>query len=286
MSLLAAQGIGIFEDRHFVVTPGGKCEPIGKLGKKGGSDLKTHNVAWQALEYWAGLTRSADLFRNIVQPSGIPLGTWLDAFGAGSLSRPIGMRWLKTWGVDLKRLSKGVDRDARNQASYRPTYFDQGNALGVLDCSGFIRNLWRLLEPTQPSKFDAMDRHLLRLTLRQAFNALPKTRKYEDRVSAMLNTIFPDGVLVETWLRFLTGITEPEDPLLITEAASKSASNNPRYHLQILSRAALLLRVATGACLKLLRSGPSGHSELEFWWRPLGERHGIWEPGEELFDLT
>ena len=285
MSLLAAEGVGIFDDRHFVVTAAG-VQPIGRLGNTGRSNLKTHNLAWQALEHWASLGRSAEVFRYIIQPNGIPLGQWLDAFGAGTLSRAIGMKWMRTWGVDLKRLSKGLDRNARNQASYRPTYLHKGAQLEVNDCSSFVRRLWISCEPSQPSRFDTLDRHLLRLTLRQAFDALPRTLSYEDRVTSMINSVLPAGALADAWARFLTGVTDPADPAVITEASSRSRRGDPRHHLHVLSRATLLLRVATGACLRLLRSAPVGRDDLEFWWKSLGEQHALWIPGEEPDDLT
>ncbi len=286
MSLLAAEGIGIFEDRHFVITTSG-VQSIGTLGKKGGSNLKTHKIAWQALEHWASLGRSQEVFKNIIQPSGISLGQWLDAFGAATLSRAIGMKWMKTWGVDLKRLSKGTDRDARNQASYRPTYLAQGAQLDVNECSSFVRRLWQVCEPSQPARFEALDRYLLRRTLRQAYDALPHRISYEDRVASMLNSIFPaGGALTDAWSRFLTGLTDPDDPALISEASRRARRSDSRHHLQVLSRATLLLRVATGVCMRLLRSVPIGRTELEFWWKSLGEQHALWRPGGEPEDLT
>jgi len=286
MSLLAAEGVGIFDDRHFAVTASG-IQMIGTLNRRGRGTLTTHRIAWQALEHWASLGRSEEVFKNIVQPNGIPLGQWLDAFGAASLSRAIGMKWMKTWGVDLKRLSRGSDRDARNQASYRPTYLAQVAQLDVNECSSFVRRLWQVCEPSQPARFEALDRYLLRRTLKQAYDALPHTISYEDRVASMINSVLPaGGALADAWSRFLIGLTDPDDPALITEASRRAKRSDPRHHLQVLSRATLLLRVATGACMKLLRSVPIGRNELEFWWKSLGEQHALWAPGGEPDDLT
>jgi hypothetical protein len=284
MSLLATEGIGIFNDRHFVVTSTRKCEPVGKLNRS----LKTHTIAWLALEYWAGLPRAADLFRCIIQPGGIPLGEWLDAFGARTMSRSIAKKWLKTWGLDLRRLSAGEDREARNQASYRPTRLNYSGSLGVSDCSSFVCNLWQSYEPSTSSRFDILDRHLLRLILERSYAALPKsvTREFADQISAMLNIVLPGISLTEQWKSFLMRIVQPDDPVLITEASGTADVGHPRHHLQVLSRAALLLRVATGACAQLLQSGSVGRTELEFWWKPLGEERGFLEPGDELVDLT
>lgn len=286
MSLLATEGIGIFNDRHFVVTSSGSCSPIGKLDKQGRSNHGTHAMAWLALEYWAGLPRSADLFRCIIKPSGIPLGEWLDAFGGRSTSHPLAIKWLETWGLDLKRLSE--DREARNQASYRPARLNHGVALRVLDCSDFIQKLWLLHEPSNQSRFDKLDRYLLRLSIDASFKALPKPagRKLDDRLYTMLKFILSDDVLINQWMDFLRRIKQPDDPILTVEAAETASVGDPRHHLQVLSRAAMLLRVATGACAELLRSGPFGRTDLEFWWKPLGEERGLWAPDNEPTDLT
>jgi len=69
MSLLAAEGIGIFSSRHFVLESPQRCRELGLRG--------THRVAWLALEHWSGLKRSADLLATVIEPGGIPLVDWL-----------------------------------------------------------------------------------------------------------------------------------------------------------------------------------------------------------------
>lgn len=295
MSLLAAAGIGIFEDRHFIITKSGKCRPLGRLGPKGGSNLKTHKVAWYALEYWAGLRPSADLLRKIITPGGIPLGEWVDGFGVGSMSRSIGRKWLKTWGLDLKNLSEGKDRDARNRSSYRPTNLNNKASLNALECSNFMLGLWIFFEPSSYSRFDALDRHLLRIILRQTHNALPKKsrQRFEDQISKMLKTLAIGKPLaekwVENWKAFLIGSTDPDEPIFIREASQEDPWDHPNHHLQVISRATLMLRVATGACDQLIHKNlirSSSHSILKFWWKPLGEERGLWEHMNEPTDLT
>lgn len=288
MSLLAAEGIGIFDDRHFVVTSSGICEPFGKVKKNGSSTLRTHKITWLALEHWSTLTRSSDLFRLIIKPGGIPLGDWIDAFGVSTNSSPITARWLKAWGLDLRRLSAGEDRDARNQSSYRPTFLNHGGSLTVFETSSFMRELWNMYEPSIPSRFDVLDRYLLRLILEESSSALPQTKglKYGDRVSKMLTILFTNISVIKGWEKFLLRNNEPGNPLLFTEAASSAKISDPRHHLQIISRAALLLRVATGACQELLKGSSFGRTELEFWWRPLGNTRGLWDEGDEPMNFT
>jgi hypothetical protein len=282
MSLLAAEGIGIFYRRHFVLGSPLRCLEF----KRGG----THEGAWLALEHWAGLRRSADLLANVIEPAGIRLADWLEAFpGASTTWRPIGAEWLKSWGLDLRRLSD--DREARNEASYRPTCVNARALLDVLDSSSFMHSLWVVCEPSAPSRFELLDRHLLRLSLEQAFEAVTGKKAKDDpsdfgsRVATMLYRVAPSGLPTDEWRRFLARDVQAEDSVLTTEARGTVAVRDPRHHIQVMARAALLLRVATGACALLLREAGFGRSELEFWWKNLGEERGLWEPGDEPDEL-
>jgi hypothetical protein len=93
MSLLASEGIGIFDDRHFVVKSDGNCEYIGTMPMRARwrGHLRTHNVVWLALEHWAELKRSVEILAEFIQPNGIPLEDWLNslgvAIGAGGFDR-------------------------------------------------------------------------------------------------------------------------------------------------------------------------------------------------------
>ena len=84
LSLLAAEGVGIFDDRHFIINTPKDCLHIGALPRAGRrSDLGTHYFAWAALEHWSDLRRSVELLGKIISASGFALVDWLDNFGTG-----------------------------------------------------------------------------------------------------------------------------------------------------------------------------------------------------------
>lgn len=279
MSLLASEGVGIFHNRHFILDASGVCKdlPPGPNGRH----HHTHQITWLALEHWATLNRSTDLLADIISPNNIPLQEWLDGFRAADF-RPMGMRLLNSWGLDLQRLSK--DRDSRNEASYRPTHLVSQDSVDALSCSRYLQSLWALCQPQGDSSFEVLDRHLLRLTLEPLYqttseqDARASGQAYETRVQAMLSFVGLDGPTRGKWEDFLTWRSEPTLPQPFDEASGTLQVTDPRHHLQVISRAALLLRVATGACNRLVRDTGSDREELAFWWRPLGESMGLWEP--------
>lgn len=260
MSLLATQAIGVFLRRHFVLASPLQCIEFNGPG--------THQVAWLALEHWSGLRRSANLLAQLIQPASLPLADWLNYFQGQPTWRPIGEQWLRTWGLDLRRLSE--DLDARNESSYRPTRLNFRCCLEVTTSSTFASSMWMMCEPYESSRFEVLDRYLLRLSLEEAFKATTGRDPSDDiaefkrRVDRMLRQLNPGLLPMEEWRRFLAREAEPTDPLVIREARGKQTIEHPRHHIQVIARAALLLRVAAGACSRLVQAVPWDRDQLEF----------------------
>ena len=157
----------------------------------------------------------------------------------------------------------------------------------MAESSAFTRNLWAMCEPHPASRFELIDRRLLRVSLEQAFAAetgkspTQGAQEFRDRVDSMVEAVAAGGLPGEEWKRFLTRTDHPHDSVVITEASGSVTAEDPHHHMQVIARAMLLLRVATGACSVLLGSTGFGRDELEFWWSSLGEERGLWDPGDE-----
>ncbi len=281
MSLLAAEGVGIFSDQHFVADGSGACQRLPQ-------NLGTHKAAWFILEYWAGLTRAVDLLTSLVEPVGISVGQWLDAFGVRL--RPVAANWLRSWGLDLSRLTN--DRDARNEASYRPSSLLTRAPVRPPHSFAFVRSLWTVCEPSIPRRFENIDRHLLRLSLEKGYTATfrstPTTNAadYRGRIVAALGRLGLRNGQMDNWVAFLTRASSPDTPILLQQAAGTAGVYSPEHHLQVIARASLLLRVATGAAARHLRESGFDQATMEFWWQPFGENRGFWENGGEPVGLV
>jgi hypothetical protein len=283
LSLLATEGIGIFGNRHFVVDGTKKCH---RIGKKSG----THLVAWHALRRWADLERSAELLGQGLIVNGLRLHEWIDEFMGGPSLQPVGSRWLQIWGMDLQRFSS--DHDARNESSYRPTRLRRRTATNVSDSTEFISSLWTLCEPSANSRFESLDRYLLRLTLEDTFFGLTNKKadddpaRFKENVSAMLSSIIMAGSASSDWEKFLTRKIDSSDPVAIEEAKKNDPVDHPRHDLQVMSRAALLLRVATAACSVLFKETGVSKGDVKFWWSDFGRDRGIWDTTNEPDEFT
>ncbi len=120
LSILAGSGIGILNNKHFVLTRSGDVVWI--------REMPTHAAAWKGLQEWAKNPTNALRVVEILQAFGLSGPDWAAACNAAGSPDVISAHWLNNWSVDLKTYEK--DRVERNEASYRPDL--QINALGPL----------------------------------------------------------------------------------------------------------------------------------------------------------
>jgi hypothetical protein len=294
MSVLAAQGIGAFKNVHIILKTDGQCAPLAAGG--------AHEFVWDALQHWAQQSTAADLVLRVIRPGGVELWRWLDHFSpaAGSNFRTIlAKEWLLEWGLDLQQFAG--DRDARNDSSYRPTTIGKRAGPSLDTSLDFIEHLWQAHEPSLSNPFRSIDRYLLRRSLTSFFRASDPQHRHPRRARAdfgrllkpVFHAIMPaptNGDLSELqWRQFLTFRSPFGENLIFTEAEKRDAVSSPVHHIQVIARAVILLRVATGAVRLNLKNLPSQDvSLLAFWWRSIGETRGLWEgstPPTQFTDL-
>ena len=271
MSILASEGVGVFNRHHAIVSTSRRCQSL--------RGQTTHRFTWDALEHWASLPNSADAIFKAIRPAGIPLEGWLSGFGgsAGFLANS----WLKQWGLDLARL--GMDQDARNLASYRPTAITSPGPQPIRDTVTAVIHLWSLCGPGFRGEFSSMDRHLLRLALHLLFKnktgRSPKQaiRIYEGQITTMLNGQMLSEAERARIYNLLLYKTENDTPDLFVAAARSDSPTHLHHSRQVLARATLLLRVATGSLANLLdESNTTFRTDLVFWWTTPAVRRRLW----------
>lgn len=275
MSLLASAGIGIFNTQHFVVPTANSTTKL-RFGQG------THVIAWLALEEWAQQAASGALFAQLIRPEGRTLDEWFQPQGGASALAPQAKSWFMQWGMDLDLATE--DRDARNESSYRPDGVPATKELNAKDGLEFVRDMWSTLEPSATSSFEQIDRHILRLAMERyhvgltgnpvnaadpafialverAVSALSLARAAEDRLK-----------------RFLLRQSAPDNPLIFKYSSIRPVGSQTDA-FAIMSRAVLLLRVATGSAHDLLNRAGFDAAVLSFWWQKLGEARGLWKSG-------
>ncbi len=271
ISILATEGIGILNYQHFVIDKHEDCVliPISQ---------NTHSIVWPILDYWAKQPGAATLIGSVVMPYGVTLMDWHKEFASATTFPAIAEKWLTSWGLDLQQLN--TDHHTRNAISYRPYRILSPAPAIPAQVFSFVREFWSTFSPAGVSKFNELDRYLLNKSLQIADTAL-RGKNYEERVSSTVSHLFKDKqvALVESYTNFLS---KDQDSLILKYASLKDDSSHPEQVYEILSRASLLLRLATGASAELLSSSGFSWLDLEFWWKALGNDIGLWELGKEL----
>lgn len=276
MSLLAGDGIGVFDKYHVVVGADGRCRmvPPGE---------GTHVFTWEALKFWADTSAAASTLQESIRPGGVPLGEWLSHFPGRA--QFLATAWLKQWGLDLSRLAD--DRDARNLASYRPTAFSSPGPTSVTNSLDAVMSLWETCSPEASGGFPVLDRHLLRHVVETLFSSAngvtrkQAPKKYLRDVGIMMHGVSPLDMSSNWWGDFLTFQTNTEVAAVIHHAEGAVKATAPEHSKQVLARATLLLRVATGSAANLFTGHLSTNgSELEFWWSSDSVRRRLWQPAQ------
>ncbi|WP_299806370.1 hypothetical protein [Tardiphaga sp.] len=145
----------------------------------------------------------------------------------------------------------------------------------------FIEGLWALFEPTSSSSFDQLDRFLLRSMLWQQHDLLANGTSKESGAIARRYAELPDVIRRIASEHFLTGISEPNEPTLLTYARSTAS---PAMAAEMLARAYLLLRAATAFTISNFNDAgvQVGNGNWRPWIDPYAEARGFWDPAAPL----
>lgn len=249
MALLASHGIGVFDKKHYYCATTNTCSSFSK-------NKPTHQFAWECLIEWSNFNNNMNIIGKIIRPLGVPLIKWLSAFtGSPIASYNVSSSLLKEWGVDLKDCAD--DQQKRNEASYRPDFLKQNS---YKKAPVFLKELWNLLEPSS-APFSLLDQFVLKESL-----AKIDPQKDPSKISIMLNSLYQSGELSPNPI-IQNFLTSPEELSIIKYAKQENPVNKKEKTLSMISRALLLLRLATGSVEQQLESSKIDRSDLNFLWK-------------------
>jgi hypothetical protein len=282
MALLASEGIGILNTRHPTIDRSGQTStlpPQVERWNKSKSKYEptlagTHTVVWPCLQHWATLGRAFDLLDEIFRPANISLSDWIAKLGGKVSSRAIAANWFQSWGLDLSILDD--DHESRNLASYRPSEFRLPPAVPPDDVMDYLNDLWFCFEPSGGGRFLSLEKQLLRRALLAADVATP----------IPAGSLPPLGITAPEVGPWLAALNNPVVPRIFLRAEERGKVEDAVCHLQVMSRAVLLLAVATSAVRRHLFAAGYTPQHLQFWWRRYGLSRGLWDADTDPDDST
>ena len=261
MSLLASEGVGVFNLQHVAV---GQTFIPTIWGNRG-----THRAAWDLLESWADNPSRVATLLTAIRVETRTIDQWFDEVGIGqSVQHLVAREWLRSWSIDLTYFPE--DRDLRNQTSYRPSRIAPASMEAIDTSSEVIDPLlrtWDALEPSSDRGGAVIDRALL-------FRALYLGRNQLSSSTQAWST-FVDRLTHAASQSLREQLKDPAIDQYYVLKWADDASKPPRTQA-VLARAALLLRIANGICAQRLASSHVTKQDLHFWWSRFGVDAGLW----------
>lgn len=267
MSVLAGQGIGVFSREHPIL------DKTGRSKKYAAPKSGTHAMIWPMLHYWSTLKRGTSLLNRLITPKGNSLSQWLEYTGSKISIKAIAEDWLSTWGLDLVGLDG--DHERRNEVSYRPSEFKHPPVLDTLKSTQFVEELWTLFEPGSNGSFPSLEQELVRRARRRRIDKEPIAID-----STRLGLSTQEATY---WKSFLD---RDNSPIPIQLAEKNEPISSATAHLGVISRAALLLFVATTAARRMLAGAGYSREDMRFWWGSYGISRGLWRSPDDISSPT
>lgn len=257
MALLAAEGVGIFNTRHYAIQDNGDIAEL-----KG----RTHETTWDLMTAFGNdVARSAHVQNAIIVESHT-IADWVAIVNPTYASAGYtASQWLRSWSIDLSLGSR--DGALRNIVSYRPTgiRFPDPARIPTPGIQEAVIGMWEVLEPAALPSSVMLDLYMLEKTLRDS-GIGSKWGRYIRPLQRVSSSAL--------W-NFLVGGVSP--PLIMLRAAEAplDANHDP---VPIVARALLLLRLGSGVARHVFSDAGVGAGDLRFWWEPAGEEWGFWQP--------
>lgn len=285
LAIVASEGIAIFNKEHFVVDEQGNaiqlCSGVGKPTASG-----THSMIWPVYSWWTAQPTAHDLLMRVVRPNSKAMQDWFNQVDDEQIYlAPSALKWLGDWGLDLRKMNR--DLGARNASSYGPSALHGWETIEQTDALRTVIELWRFFEPVDSSRFEEIDRLLLKRVLTVAFRG-QTTRQAGSKNWQRDFGNFVDGFLDnredysfvpadrEKWKEFLVTTGEKENATPLGHASKGSGVNAKYFPVELLSRAGLLLRLASGSCADHLTKVGVTWDSLMFWLNEIGIRREFW----------
>ena len=271
MSLLASEGVGIFDQRHVAVGLNNSMTDWPRMG--------THRATWHLMEAWGNDHRRSATILDAIKVEQRTINEWFDeAQISSSVQHIVAGQWLKEWSLDIDTFRQ--DRELRNRVSYRPTmivdYPTSGTDFKPKAFDPIIRS-WQPLGPSNDPGGAVVDWDLLALALSHARDRTGKNPwEWHQFIDQQFSSAPPD---LKAYLRNFQGSRYE-----ILNRARETTT--PPTVDSMLARATLLLRIANAVCAQRLDQANVLKEDLRFWWDRLGQDNGFWTQGDEPDPLS
>lgn len=279
MSLLASMGVVNFGEETFCVD---KAMRIRRIPSLGGDIKGTHKVVWKRLEdAFSTQMRPPEFMKlhELFQIEGLSLEEWVNGLSGGCSGLSIVSGYIKEWGIDIKNYDG--DRKARNKLSYDISFYQKNQRNTHEEVVAWLSDFWSCFESIGAKNF-LIDYYMLWVILQSVRKAKNWDEKaYKTKLEEFLRTTSMSESSRDRCVAILTRTPGQFGQLLSLSRTFALTSN--RYYLHIMSRALILLRIATIACGDAFKNAGLRAADLTWWINGGGKEKGLWNEIPEDF---
>jgi|GEM_PF-5116093 hypothetical protein len=281
MALLASEGVGIFNYKHYGVDINGNCAILNSKG--------THTALWEIFEEWAKMDKARELLLKIIKPASYSLEEWCTELGLIHIVRnSVAYDLLLSWGLDLRNMHS--DKEARNFASYRPSSFVLPKQKPFKNILEYLISIWKFFEPKATSYYHNVDFQILHRSLMLSMPEIRShsinTKNYSSSEKLkIINTAdqFGRTELEKSKLKeFLLNTDDKSHFFILDKAAGTLNVHQPGGIDEVFARTFLLLKLCSGSLKETIKRANLSKEHLSFWLTDFHENFGICSPSSDI----
>ena len=271
LSFLARQGISVNNSKNLGINNTGILNSSNSKG--------THVATWKYLESWINSNSVSHI--NLLDYFSVrnkSLNDWVGFMPSAitpNIASQHALSWMKDWSFDIQNYED--DHIFRNTVTYQPQRLRDNNAIDFRIKFSAISNIWKFLEPSGSDKFALLDKYLFSMLIKGIYdNNVPagSGTSFEDYTK---NTFVNAGLSMDMSINSIIASGINNNLFNMAKDPAIQSANGELKPLNIISRALLMLRIASGCAHDLLKTAGITNTNIDFYLNNLGNNNGHWK---------
>lgn len=271
LGFLAKQGILVNDRKNLGINASGVLKSTGSDG--------THVSTWKYLESWIN-SAAVDhkQLLNYFKVRDRTLKDWVDVIPyqiTANIASQYTLEWIKDWSFDIQNYEK--DKKFRNTVTYQPQRLLDNSQIDFKLKFAGVANIWKFIEPNGSDKFALLDKYLFSNLFSKIHSKnIPAASGLvlDDLIN---NTFVAAGMTTDLTVKTIIDSGVSNSLLIAARSNAIQEPSGELMPLNIISRALLMLRIASGCTYELMSSTGITKNSIDFYLNNLGNNNGHWK---------
>jgi hypothetical protein len=271
LSFLARQGVSVNNRNNMGINNSGILNSSGSGG--------THVATWKYLESWINSSSShhISLLKYFVVRNK-NLEEWINFYPTSitpAVASQYALSWMKEWSFDIQNYER--DHIFRDTVTYQPQRLRDNSFINFKTKFSAVSNIWKFLEPSGSDKFALLDKYLLSKLFKNIYDNNTLGGSGRSLIDITNKTFTNAGLSMDLSIKTIINTGTNNQLLQNAKDPAIDSTNGELKPLHIISRALLMLRIASGCTRELLNSAGITNANIDFYLNNLGNNNGHWK---------